>query len=226
MNGTAFWSSQLFPPRHHGSGAAPLADLLVAGHDGRVPGLTRSQRDLMMAWMDTNGLYYGTWDYTKHGYTNRHWNNTKKSLLTEMQKAGCMKCHTDGKRVLYFENDWINLEKPQFSRILRAPLTKGAKGFGLGLCRQRKADARRQRLRLLRNGYAHAVQPLDRFARQPFVPASMEGVPAVSFSSIDNPQYQRMLTIIRDARKQTLDSPRVDMPGADVIAGESRASFP
>ena len=29
MNGTAFWSSQLFPPRSHGSGAAPLAKLLV-----------------------------------------------------------------------------------------------------------------------------------------------------------------------------------------------------
>jgi hypothetical protein len=75
---------------------------------------------------------------------------------------------------------------------------------------------------LLWNGYAHAVQPLDRFARQPFVPASTEGVPAVSFSSTDDPHYQQMLTIIRDARKQALDSPRVDMPGADVIAGECR----
>ena len=29
MNGTALWSSQIFPPRSHGSGAAPLADLLI-----------------------------------------------------------------------------------------------------------------------------------------------------------------------------------------------------
>jgi hypothetical protein len=222
MNGTAFWSSQLFPPRRHGSGAAPLADLLVSGHDGHIPGLTRAQRDLMMAWMDTNGLYYGTWDYTEHGYTNLHWNETKKSLLAEMQQADCMKCHADGKRALYFENDWINLEHPQFSRILRAPLTEGAEGFGLGLCRERKADPRRQRLRLLWDGYAHAVKPLDQFARQPFVPASTEGVPAVTFSSTDDSHYQQMLTIIRDARKQSLASPRVDMPGADVIAGQCR----
>jgi hypothetical protein len=226
MNGTAFWSSQLFPPRRHGSGAAPLADLLVSGHDGHIPGLTRAQRDLMMAWMDTNGLYYGTWDYTEHGYTNLHWNDTKKALLAEMQKANCMKCHADGERVLYFENDWINLEQPQFSRILRAPLTEGAEGFGLGLCRERKADPRRQRLRLLWDGYAHAVKPLDQFARQPFVPASTEGVPAVTFSSTDDSHYQQMLTIIRDARKQSLASPRVDMPGADVIAGQCRLLSP
>lgn len=226
MNGTAFWSSQVFLPRGHGSGAAPLADLLVAGHDGHIPGLTRTQRDLLMAWMDTNGLYYGTWDYTKHGYTDLHWNDTKKALLAEMNRADCMKCHADGKQVLYFENDWINLEQPQLSRILRAPLSKDAAGFGLGLCRERKADPRRQRLRLLWNGYAHAVKPLEQFARQSFVPASTEGLPAIRFSSTDDAHYQRMLTIIRDARKQALDSPRVDMPGADVIAGACRQLSP
>ncbi|MDZ7620427.1 MAG: hypothetical protein U1E05_25775, partial [Patescibacteria group bacterium] len=49
MNGTALWSSQLFPPRSHGSGAAPLADVLVSGHEGRLADLTRAERDLIMA---------------------------------------------------------------------------------------------------------------------------------------------------------------------------------
>jgi hypothetical protein len=37
MNGTALWSSQIFTPRSHGSGAAPLARLLLDGHQGRLP---------------------------------------------------------------------------------------------------------------------------------------------------------------------------------------------
>lgn len=57
MNGTALWSAQIFPPRSHGLGAAPLADLLVSGHEGRLPDLTRPERDLLMAWIDSNGLY-------------------------------------------------------------------------------------------------------------------------------------------------------------------------
>jgi hypothetical protein len=57
MNGTALWSAQIFPPRSHGLGAAPLADLLVSGHEGRLPDLTRLERDLLMAWIDSNGLY-------------------------------------------------------------------------------------------------------------------------------------------------------------------------
>ena len=30
-----------------------------------------------MAWIDTNGLYHGTWDYTKHGCAIRDWNSTQ-----------------------------------------------------------------------------------------------------------------------------------------------------
>jgi hypothetical protein len=223
MNGTALWSAQLLPPRSHGSGAAPLADLLVNGHDGHIPDLTRVERDLIMAWIDTNGLYYGTWDYTEHGYANLHWNDTKQALIAEMQAAGCLECHGNDKaEVIYFENDWINLQRPRFSRILRAPLTKGAEGFGLGRCVNRRSDPRHQRVRLLWNGYAHAVQALDRFPRRTIPPTSIAGQPAVSFTSTDDPHYQRMLAIIRHARQQTLAAPRVDMPGADVIAGKCR----
>jgi hypothetical protein len=54
MNGTAPWSAQIFAPRQHGSGAAPLADLLVEGHEGYMPDMTRTERDLLMAWIDSN----------------------------------------------------------------------------------------------------------------------------------------------------------------------------
>lgn len=225
MNGTAYWSSRIFPPRSHGSGAAPLADLLVSGHEGQIPNLTRAERDLVMAWIDTNGLYYGTWAYTRHGYALAAWNAAKAELVGAMQAAGCASCHGDGAGMSRFEGDWLNLQTPEWSRILRAPLDVGGEGHGLGLCREGKVDPERQRIRLLWNGYAHAVQPLDKFPRAPTVSASVPGKPAISFASVDDPHYQRMLAIIRQAREQALAAPRVDMPGAEIVGGECRPSI-
>jgi hypothetical protein len=225
MNGTAHWSSRIFPPRGHGSGAAPLAELLVRGHDGRVARLTRKERDLLMAWIDSNGLYHGTWDYTTNGCAITSWNAMRQALAVEMQAAGCVRCHGgDGKRPLLFENDWINLKDPSLSRILRAPLADGQEGFGLALCRDRPVD--RPRLRLLWNGYAHAVLPVDRFPRLPAAAPRTEGKPVVSFASAADGHYQKMLTIIRKGREQALASPRVDMPGAEVIEGACRHLVP
>lgn len=226
MNGTAFWSAQLFAPRAHGSGAAPLAKLLIDGHGGRIPKLSRAERDLLMAWMDTNGLYYGTWNYTEHGYTLPQWQRVRQELTAEMKSAGCLKCHGDGEKPAYFESDWFNLKDPPLSRILRAPLREGGAGSGLGLCRDRPVDPRRQRIRLLVNGYAHAVQPVERFARQSIVPLDTTGKPFVSFVSTDDLHYQKMLSIIVKGRQEVLTTPRVDMPGAKVIDGECREFVP
>jgi hypothetical protein len=249
MNGTALWSSQLFPPRSHGSGAAPLADLLVEGHNGQIPDLTSAERDLIMAWIDTNGLYHGTWNYTEHGYTNLQWNNTKEALTSEMRTAGCMKCHGNRKQeenddldeevkvvvneddnaneqVENFENDWINLERPELSRILRAPLARGSEGFGLGLCRDHRPDSQQRRIRLLWDGYAHAVKPISQFAHQsiarPLSSNLAEGRPVLSFDSTCDIHYQKMLGIIDAARRQVLATPRIDMPGAVAQGGACR----
>ncbi len=224
MNGTAHWSAQLFPPRRHGSGAAPLAELLINGHGGRIPNLTRRERDLILAWIDSNGLYHGTWDYTENGCAIRNWKATQQALAATMQAAGCARCHGDGKRPPAVTNDWINLKEPHYSRILRAPLAEGKEGFGLGVCREGKAD--RQRLRLLWNGYAHAVLPLDRFPRLPITPPRTEGKPVTTFASTDDPHYRDMLAIIRKARTVALAAPRQDMPGADVIEGACRFLVP
>ncbi|MFI5380713.1 MAG: hypothetical protein ACHRHE_15550, partial [Tepidisphaerales bacterium] len=217
MNGTAFWSSQIFQPRAHGSGSAPLAKLLMDGHNGYIRGLSRTERDLLMAWIDSNGLYHGTWDYTKYGCNIGEWPAIRNALGAEMQSAGCVKCHGQ-----VFESDWFNLKDPQFSRILRAPLAKEA--GGLGLCRDRKIT--RQRLRLLVNGYAHAVQPIEAFAPQPLVSPDTSGAPVITFGSTDDAHYKAMLAIIRDGRDKALATPRVDMPGAEIIAGACRQFNP
>jgi len=226
MNGTAFWSSQIFAPRAHGSGAAPLAELLVKGHDGHIAKLARTERDLLMAWIDSNGLYRGTWDYNANGCSIRSWKEIQKALTTEMQTAGCARCHGDGKQIAVFESDWINLKDPELSRILRAPLAQGKEGFGLAMCRDRKIDPQKRRLRLLWSGYAHAVQPIDRFARQPAVPADTSGQPVASFASTADPRYQAMLAILRHGREAALATPRTDMPGAEVLAGACRQFLP
>lgn len=226
MNGTALWSSQLFKPRTHGSGSAPLAQLLVSGHNGYIPGLKRQERDLLLAWIDSNGVYHGTWDYNPQGCATRDWKQLTVSLETQMRSAGCLRCHGDGVRATYFENDWVNLENPQFSRILRAPLPKGSDGFGLGLCRERKVDAARQRIHLLWKGYAHAVQPPEAFERHEFVPYDPGGTSVAPLASTADPNYQAMLTLIAQGRDKALANPRVDMPGAEVLPGACRQFLP
>ncbi len=221
MNGTAHWSCRIFPPRGHGSAIAPLAEVVASGHKGRIRNMTDTERDLVMAWIDSNGLYYGNWDYTAHGYGLADWDGIRKRLTAEMAKAGCSRCHKKT-----FAGDWINLENPAYSRILRAPLAKGGTGHGAALCRDHPMDPRRRRLRLLRNGYAHAVKPLKAFAKQPVPPIKKGGTPAITFASTADPHYRAMRAVIRDGRRRVLAKPRVDMPGAAVIAGKSRMFIP
>ncbi len=221
MNGTAFWSSKIFAPRTHGSGAAPLARLLMKNHGDTK--LTHAERDLLLAWIDSNGLYHGTWDSTTNGCATKGWKTTRESLITEMQKAGCVCCHGDEKgKPLFFEEDWINLDQPELSRILRAPLPAGSDGFGLGLCRSQPMDPAQQRIRQLVSGYAHAVKPVEAFTRRTFNASDRSGTPVTSFFSTQSRDYQSMLGIIRRGQKLALAEPRVDMPGAKIISGQSR----
>jgi len=227
MNGTSLWSAQLFRPRGHGSGAAPLAKALVSGHKGRIPKLSRTERDLILAWIDTNGLYHGTWDYSKHGCKLKTWASVRNALSGRMQAAWCAKCHGDGRRVTLFESDWFNLQRPELSRILRAPLARGKEGRGLGLCRDRKVDPRSQRIRILLGGrYHHAVRPVKSFAVPQAPRPGDGGEPVATFASTDDPHYQAMLAVIRDGRRQALAAPRVDMPGAEIVPGKHRQMLP
>lgn len=225
MNGTANWSCRIFKPRSFGSATAPLAKVIASGHKGRIANLTATERDLVMAWIDCNGLYYGSWDYTAHGYALGAWGATASLLQAEMVKAKCTDCHSNN-----IGGDWINLQTPELSRMLRAPLAAGAdanaKGFGAAICKNHPMDPRRIRTRLLRNGYAHAVQPIEAFAPQPVPPAAEGSKTQPSFQSTGDPRYQAMLEIIRKGRQAALATPRVDMPGAQVIAGASRMFIP
>jgi len=226
MNGTSRWSAQIFPPRKHGSGAAPLAEVLVSGHKGRLHGLSRTERDLLMAWIDTNGLYHGTWDYTANGCSVKSWQATKQALIGEMQSAGCLSCHQSGDKV-QFEDDWFNLQHPELSRLLRAPLATGGSGLGLALCRKQRPAVNYERVRILVGGqYLHGDLPVDQFKAQVAPAAGEPAEPNVTFTDTSDPHYQTLLQLIRDGRRRALSEPRADMPGAEIIPGKHREFLP
>lgn len=209
-------TADILPPRTHGSGAAPLTELILGGHKGRIPNLTPVEKSLLLAWMDGNCNYYGTWNYSEHAVCGAL-PELRSPLIAEMEKAGCVSCHAPE-----IGNDWVNLQNPERSRILRAPLAKGGADAGLGLawCRDRKAEAPFQRL------VTNYVQPPDVFrpVHSPIPLAT--GTAVTPFASTEAAGYKAMLTIITKARERALKSPRVDMPGAQVIPGKCRELKP
>ncbi|MHB8900125.1 MAG: HzsA-related protein, partial [Thermoguttaceae bacterium] len=199
-------TSQILPPGTIGSGAAPLADVFLEKH----PEVPQPERELILAWMDTNSNYYGTWDYTPYA-TCQAILETQAPLCDVMKAAGCTRCHAPG----HIGSDWVNLETPEWSRILRAPMAKADGGLGVEFCRPRKAA----------RGYplvTQAVQPPDVFLPSIEPECNPEGQPHVTFSGTEDPQYRPMLGIIRQAQARALARPRVDMPGAEIEPGRCR----
>jgi len=181
----------------------------MGGHKKRIPNMTRAEVDLLLAWMDGNGNYFGTWDYTEHATCNAL-PATRDKLLVEMERGGCLRCHHKE-----IGNDWVNLRTPERSRILRAPMAEGT-GLGLGWCRERKARPPDRPFVTKRQ------QPPDVFRpyRKPARDASGDAI--VALDGTNAPAYRAMLGIIVEAREQALKTPRVDMPGAEIIPGRCR----
>jgi len=207
-------SADILAPRTIGSGAAVLTELLLDGHKEHITGLTKKERDLIMAWMDTNSNYYGTWNWTEHATCDAIL-SAGSALATEMKQAGCTSCHQAA-----VGNDWINLQNPRRSRILRAPLKKSETGNGLTWCRQRKAQTGRLPLVTQKN------LPPDVFREPSWPQRDPQGRVSTTFESTENPHYQKMLGIIRNARIAALNRARVDMPGAKVNPGICRHIVP
>ena len=206
-------TSRILPARTHGSGAAPLAKVLVSGHKKRIGKLSRAQRDLVMAWMDLNCSYYGTYNYTENATCSAVL-RAGGELSGVMRQAGCAKCHA-----ATVGSDWVNLRRPQRSRILRAPLAKTKDGLGLAWCRDRKA---RKPMGLV----TQRIQPPDVFRPRRTPAPDPAGKTVTSFASTNDKTYRAMLAIIERARGQALGRARVDMPGADIVPGICRLLVP
>jgi len=212
-NNGSVHTARILPPKSHGSGQAPLTDLLVSRHKGRLQAMTEAEVRLVLAWMDTNSNYHGNWDWTPQA-TCKPVLDAGAKLAVAMRERGCVRCHepTVGP-------DWINLDRPEMSRILRAPLAADAKGFGLGWCRERKA-------RRVGPLVTQRAQPPDAFRPARVPPRDASGTLVAPFASVADPGYQSMLEIIRQARALALADPRVDLPGAMPEPGEIRHLVP
>lgn len=234
MNGTAYWSCKVFDPYTHGSGKAILADVLL--QEPHRDKLTQTERETIFAWMDSNAIYFGTWDYTATGPTSKPFLKAVQRVKTVMQEAGCVQCHANDKGEIKRFDQWINLQRPEMSRVLRAPLPPSQSaegGYGLALCRNRKVDQSFSSKGVIYGfGYAHAVKNLEDFPTQKWPTLwPPEGEPVTPFASTDDPHYRKILAIIRDARVEQLCHPRIDMPGAESVGsgvneGRSRHILP
>jgi acetyl esterase/lipase/mono/diheme cytochrome c family protein len=232
MNGTAYWACKVFGPYEHGSGKAILADMLLSPTHSKL--LTHAEKELVFAWMDSNAMYSGTWDYTQAPPRLPAYPKTVKDLKGVMREAGCIACHADDKGAIKRFDNWINFDKPEMSTILRAALpqsTTEAGGYGLALCRERKVDQTFSRRGVFYSfGYAHSVKDLETFPTQVWSTQwPVEGKPVTSMTSTNDPHYQKMLALIRAGRTEMLAKPRVDMPGAERIginAGRARQILP
>ena len=203
-----------------------MPKVLVSGHKERIKNLSRAERDLILAWIDTNGLYHGTWDYALNGAKLEAYGEVKADLTKQMRDAGCMNCHENNKQFV-FEDDWFNLKDPEMSRILRAPLAKGSKGYGVEACRDHKRQAGKKRIRMyFTGGYVHHVLPIEKFKPIEFTYPDTDGNPHVTFASTDNPHYKKMLATIENGRKSALAKPRTDMPGCETYRGSKQGKHP
>lgn len=127
----------VFPALQSGSMISRLTKLIETNH--HEVHLTDDERRRVFAWIDSNVQYYSTWDmsrpYTMGGRDPWHFVSGNQrtqpkpepwfAALTTALDRHCGSCHESPK------NDWINLTRPEFSRLLNAHLAKTAGGLEL-----------------------------------------------------------------------------------------------
>jgi hypothetical protein len=205
-NNGAVRTAEILPPRLHGSGAGKL------GHN--LKELSPAERALLFAWMDGNCNYYGTWNYSGKATCDALL-AAREPLLGALEAAGCVRCHPRE-----IGSDWVNLQTPEHSRMLRAPLSKTKDGSGLAWCRDRKAQPVPFPLISQKNQPPDVFHPAQRIARD------AKGASVTPFASTDDPHYRALLALIQQIRTAALKDPRVDMPGAEIIRGRCRELTP
>ena len=114
-------------PRTIGSSASKLMKLIDSHHEGVQ--LSAHERTMVRLWIDTSATYPGTYAALGSGMYYA-------PVSSGIMKKRCESCH-NGKRLFKMEHNQkqftCNLDRPEKSLILRAPLAKEA--GGLGICK-------------------------------------------------------------------------------------------
>ena len=135
-----------FPPLASGSRVSRLVRKLEAGHNNVRLAPAEWQR--LYTWIDLNCNYYGTWDMSRPHSTGgrdtwaasadgRRWRPARwvTNLRRAFTAAGCADCHGQRGRP-HIRDAWVNLSRPELSRLLNAHLS--AKAGGMEIAQRRK----------------------------------------------------------------------------------------
>ncbi|MBM4156757.1 MAG: hypothetical protein FJ221_17270 [Lentisphaerae bacterium] len=139
----------VFPALASGSWVSRLRTLIETNHHGVA--LDDDSRRRVWTWIDSNIQYYGTWDMSRPHTTGGRdpWFRVVGpgrgplepepwfAALADGFDRHCAGCHDGGRRTWPEPmNAWVNLTRPENSRLLAAHLATDA--GGLGLARPRK----------------------------------------------------------------------------------------
>ena len=196
-----------FPPYEIGSQASSLYKMMTDGHEGVK--LSDAELKKVRFWLEAGAPYAGTYAANGTGligwfYKNVNTHNDKDwpetAAMSEAIARRCDGCHTpndtaknlphtlseDREDVHQYEryikrHDYYNLSRPEKSKMLRAPLTADAGGFGR--CMQTAADGTvtpvfastddpdyRTILAGIERGRNYILHESNRFSMTPFVP--------------------------------------------------------
>lgn len=126
-NGYSCETLPLRRPKSYGSHASRLVEVLRTSHRDRAA-LEPTEFRRLVAWIDCNCPYYGTYTYSRPGTVGgRELFAAHRAALAEIHSRRCAPCHgADPARIL----ERIAFPEVERTRALRAPLAQAAGGDG------------------------------------------------------------------------------------------------
>jgi len=127
------------PPRTIGTGASPLMDKISSGRHHGVK-VTPREHDMVRLWIESSAVYAGTYAALGTGMVNRkpevpanckECHKSKELHRTYPGLGGGGKPYGDPMTVKFNQQTLQNLSRPEYSRMLLAPLSKKAGGYGI-----------------------------------------------------------------------------------------------
>ena len=199
------------PPRALGSSASLFMRKIDGSHHGARP--SAHERKMVRLWIDSAAPYPGTYAALGTGMigsyaqncldrSDTEWPSTKAAM--EAMKRRCGKCHVAPMALPTSASD--DLGRPPWAGLSRHdPLCRFSRHVLYNLTRPEKSLLLLAPLAREAGGYG---------MRDPKSKAD-DGTPAIVevFPSPDDPDYQKILTAIRDAKKKLDTLKRFDMPG-------------
>lgn len=124
-------------PRHWGSPASRLADIVLADHPDATgmkrAELTDAEKRRIFAWIDLNVPYYGTSDsnHRDRRGCRRMWPDDFDAVFADVVERRCASCHQPGGPAENVKTRkwYLRITEPEKNSFLRAPLARAAGGM-------------------------------------------------------------------------------------------------